>query len=549
LYLDANDILTLTASSPQQLGNDRQSWSDELLGHLPNIYAYAANNPSESILAKRRGYGTLVSYNVPPYGRAGLYLELANLKELLDEYRSGNDRDRMDAAASDIRATIWCTAQKAGLGKDVPPLCLYPGSGSEFDGAELPDGYDIDAFNTWITSLSDYLFILQDRLFSSGLHVLGASPSDEEMKAYLNAYFGAELSEDDCDNVVKAWHESKPLSEGGKTFMDEFLFSIRSFLGEPKKSSTDDSADGHTFKAAQKIVSLLSASTEEMDSIVNALDGGYVPAKPGGDLLRDGTSVLPTGKNIYALDPYRMPSATAWARGQRVAKETLRQHKEMNSGRYPETVAVTLWGLDAIKTRGESVAIVLALVGAEPVKEGTGRIVRFDLVPLKDLGRPRVDVLASLSGIFRDSFANVVDLLDDMFERAAAADEPVEMNYIKKHADALRADGVERPAARLFSNPPGDYGSMVNEVVGTGDWSETEALGETWKGRNVFSYGRGEGTGVGTAGTARPRVLEKLLETTERVVQEIDSVEYGLSDIQEYYANTGKRWRFENYSN
>lgn len=138
----------------------------------------------------------------------------------------------------------------------------------------------------------------------------------------------------------------------------------------------------------------------------------------------------------------------------------------------------------------------------------------------------------------RDSFANIVDLLDDMFERAAMADEPLEMNYIKKHSTELSLEGVERPAARLFSNPPGDYGSMVNEQIGTGDWEESESLGETWKSRNVFSYGRNEG-GVSKSGTARPQVLEKLLESTERIVQEVDSVEYGLTDIQEYYANTG----------
>jgi len=210
---------------------------------------------------------------------------------------------------------------------------------------------------------------------------------------------------------------------------------------------------------------------------------------------------------------------------------------EKNNGEYPETVAVTLWGLDAIKTRGESVAIALALIGAEPIKEGTGRIVRFDLQPLPALGRPRIDVLASMSGIFRDSFANIVDLLDDVFERAAFADEPIELNYIKKHAEELKADGVERPAARLFSNPPGDYGSMVNEVVGSGEWEDEESLGEVWRGRNQFSYGRGEGEN--SAGKARPEVLDKLLASTERIVQEIDSVEYGLTDIQEYYANTG----------
>lgn len=119
------------------------------------------------------------------------------------------------------------------------------------------------------------------------------------------------------------------------------------------------------------------------------------------DLLRDGPSVLPTGRNTYALDPYRMPSSTAWFRGQKAAEEIIRQHREANHGQYPETVAVNLWGLDAIKTRGESVAIVLALVGARPVKEGTGRIVSYELLSLEELGRPRIDVLASLSGIFR----------------------------------------------------------------------------------------------------------------------------------------------------
>ena len=139
----------------------------------------------------------------------------------------------------------------------------------------------------------------------------------------------------------------------------------------------------------------------------------------------------------------------------------------------------------------------------------------------------------------RDSFGNIVDLLDDMFERAATVDEPLSMNFIKKHAKSLTDDGVDRPAARLFSNPPGDYGSMVNEIVGTGDWDNADSLGETWKTRNAFSYGRSESEDGSRTGNARPEVLDLLLKTTDRVVQEIDSVEYGMTDIQEYYANTG----------
>eukprot|EP00967_Tisochrysis_lutea_P092914 scaffold134138_cov30-Tisochrysis_lutea.AAC.2 len=189
---------------------------------------------------------------------------------------------------------------------------------------------------------------------------------------------------------------------------------------------------------------------------------------------------------------------------------------------------------------------------------------RYELLPLDQLyppGRPRIDVLASLSAIFRDSFSNVVDLLDDLFERAANADEPPALNYIRKHAMELEAEGEERPASRLFSNPPGDYGSLVNELVGSGDWETTADLGATWASRNGVSYGRHKEK----QGVAREAVLEKLLGTTERIVQMVDSVrtpispgilvrvdrsiflircsgdrvEYGLTDIQEYYANTG----------
>jgi len=519
----------------QPLGNDRQSWSDEMIGSIPNIYVYAANNPSESILAKRRGYGTLVSYNVPPYGRAGLYLELANLRDLVNEYRTGEVSS--SSSRSDLREGILGSCERTGITSDVEFPC------GEGDPADLSD----EMFDSWVTTVSNYLVELEARLFSSGLHTLGVFPTDEELSSYLNAYFSDRLSKEEIENVIAAWHEEKKASKGEES-MPGFLSWLKNFARNFMGSNEETSVDSATHHISEKdtlkdeawhIVDLLGKNVEEIDSVINLLDGGYVKPAPGGDLLRDGTSVLPTGRNIHALDPYRMPSAGAWARGKRAAQEIIRQHLEANDGAYPETVAVSLWGLDTIKTRGESIAIVLALVGARPIKEGTGRTVCFELIPLNELGRPRIDILASLSGIFRDSFANVVDLLDDMFERAAIAEESPDMNYVKKHSMELQAGGTERPAARLFSNPPGDYGSMVNEIIGNGDWEESDSLGEIWKGRNVYSYGRKEGGGGTRSGTARPEVLDKLLATTERVVQEIDSVEYGLTDIQEYYANTG----------
>lgn len=190
--------------------------------------------------------------------------------------------------------------------------------------------------------------------------------------------------------------------------------------------------------------------------------------------------------------------------------------------------------MDTIKTKGESIGILLGLVGAEPVREATGRIVGFVPISLAQLGRPRIDVFASLSGIFRDTFGNVLDLLDDLFEQISAEDEPYGSNFVKKHTDALRTQGEERPYSRLFSNPPGDFGSMVNERVGSGDWKSADELGATWEAKNSFSYGRKNEKGV-----ARQNLVKQLLNSTDSIVQEIDSVEYGLTDIQEYYANTG----------
>ena len=458
------------------LGNTGYSWSDILLGNLPNLYIYAANNPSESILAKRRGYGVLISHNVPPYGRAGLYKELVNIRDLIAEYREDPEKNYL------LKEGICKKIVDTGLEVDCP-----------FDDAKrlgipfTPENvrmFSNHAFDHYLVKLYEYLQVLENRLFSSGLHVLGEAPNQEELTGYLDAYFG----------------------------------------NEPQRH--------REHREEEEITRLLNQSTDELTNLLRGLNGEFIPPAPGGDLLRDGAGVLPTGRNIHALDPYRMPSPAAFARGKEIAKKIISQSLDENK-KYPETVAVLLWGLDAIKTKGESLGILLELVGAEPVKEGTGRIVRYDLKPLADVGHPRIDVLANLSGIFRDSFVNIIELLDDLFQRAAEIDEPEEMNFIRKHALILKAQGVENSSARLFSNPSGDFGSLVNDRVVDGNWESGEELGDTWESRNVFSYGRND------KGQARPEVLQTLLKTSDRIIQEIDSVEYGLTDIQEYYANTG----------
>ena len=454
------------------LGNTGYSWPDLLLGDLPNLYIYAANNPSESLLAKRRGYGVLISHNVPPYGRAGLYKELMALRELIGEYREDSKKNFL------LKEAICQKIVDAGINKDCP-FAEGRKSGIAFN-VENAKLFSKKVIDEYFVQVYEYLQVLEQRLFSSGLHVLGKAPNEAQMQSYVDAYF------------------------------------------EPESSRENEPQIRH----------LLSQSTEEITNLLRGLNGEYIPPAPGGDLLRDGPGVLPTGRNIHALDPYRMPSPAAYARGREIAKKIMAQHLEEQGG-YPETVAVMLWGLDAIKTKGESLGIVLELVGAEPVKEGTGRIVRYELKPLEEVGHPRIDILGNMSGIFRDSFVNIIELLDDLFQRAGDAEEAPEDNFIRKHVLALQEQGIENASARLFSNPAGDFGSLVNDQVVEGNWEEKDELGDTWQKRNAFSYGRRD------KGEARPEVLQNLLQNCDRVVQEIDSVEYGLTDIQEYYANTG----------
>ncbi|MEM9978112.1 MAG: cobaltochelatase subunit CobN, partial [Cyanobacteria bacterium P01_D01_bin.2] len=488
------------------LGNTGYSWSDILLGNLPHLYVYAANNPSESILAKRRGYGVLISHNVPPYGRAGLYKELIALRELMAEYRENPQANRV------LQDAILTKIIDTGLASDCP-LPELKAQGLEFtlENARLFSNAVLDRY---FVTLYEYLQVLENRLFSSGLHTLGQAPDGEAIRSYLEAYFGEQLSPELVEQIAADALEPTDIETLAKRY------------------PSDTPLTPQLLEEARNIRQGLIQTTDELTNLLRGLNGEYIPPAPGGDLLRDGPGALPTGRNIHALDPYRMPSPAAYERGRAIGRKLIAQNLE-DSGQYPETVAVMLWGLDAIKTKGESLGILLELVGAEPVKEGTGRIVRYELMPLEQMEHPRIDILGNLSGIFRDSFVNIIELLDDLFLRAAEADEPVEKNFIRKHALALSAQGVENVSARLFSNPAGDYGSLVNDRVTDSNWESGDELGETWCDRNAFSYGRGD------KGQARPEVLNTLLQSTGRIVQQIDSVEYGLTDIQEYYANTG----------
>jgi magnesium chelatase subunit H len=278
----------------------------------------------------------------------------------------------------------------------------------------------------------------------------------------------------------------------------------------------------------------LLADDHEIPGILRALDARYVPPAPGGDLVRT-PKVVPTGRNLYGFDPYKVPSAYALIDGRKRADLLLERHLA-DGHPMPETVAFVLWGTDNMKTEGAPIAQVLALMGAAPRFDAVGRLAGARLLPLESLGRPRIDVVCTLSGIFRDLLPLQVRLLAEAALLASQADEPTELNYIRKHTlahqEALGCD-LETAALRVFSNNDGAYGSNVNLLVDTGQWTEEDELAEQFVQRKSFAYG------VKPGAKANAALMQRALGGADIAFQNLDSVELGATDIDQYVESLG----------
>ena len=249
-------------------------------------------------------------------------------------------------------------------------------------------------------------------------------------------------------------------------------------------------------------------SNRELDGLVSALRGDYLPPGPGGDLLQN-PAILPTGRNTHAINPYAIPSSMALRRAEPLTRALLERHQR-ESGRMPQSIAMVLWGIDNIKKEGEAVAQVLWLLGVRPVRDGLNRVTEVEAIPLEQLGRPRIDVVMTVSGIFRDLFACTMELLDRAVKRVAALEEPLERNFVRKHVRQQMAAGpctFEEAATRVFSNAAGNYGTNVNFMVLQSQWEDARELGDLFVKRKCFAYGarlpgpaHGRGRGPGPAG-------------------------------------------------
>jgi len=376
-----------------------------------------------------------------------------------------------------------------------------------------------------VFALYEQLVEIEQRLIPTGLHVFGRPSSAGEKTDLLKMI----ASFDRPEAGAKAIPEEL-LDDAVHVFQENGVDAAVNFLGAEETRPV--------FTLLETVTTKLQTNNE-IDSLVRALRGEFIEPGPGADIIQN-PDILPTGRNTHAINPYGVPSAAAFARSEAVANSLLDRYKNEN-GRYPEAMALVLWGLDNIKTQGEGVAQALWLLGTRPVRDALNRTTTVEAIPLADLGRPRIDVVMTVSGIFRDLFSPTVQLLDKAVRLVAQLDEPLELNYVRKHVlqqvEETRCD-LDDAAVRVFSNAPGNYGTNVNFMVMDSQWDREETLGDLFVTRKCFAYGR-DSKGRAFEGREARVAMDQALSRVEATYQNIDTFEIGLTDVDHYFEYLG----------
>jgi cobaltochelatase CobN len=514
--------------------------ADAAIGDIPLIYPFLVNDPGEGTQAKRRAHATLIGHLVPPMARAESYGDIARLEQLMDEHAQIAVLDPAKLPA--VRAQIWTLIQAARLDHDL---------GLD----ERPHDAEFDDF---LLHVDGWLCQIKDAQIRDGLHVLGAAPAGADrvnlvlailrarqmwggqaqaLPGLREALGYAERSDDrDAADTVEA--RARALAEALEEVgwdRDTVPGVVANVLG-PSPDGVDAQAvtDVLTF-AATEVVPRLAATTDEITRTLHALDGGFVPAGPSGSPLRGLVNVLPTGRNFYSVDPRAVPSRLAWETGQAMADSLLARYLA-DTGTYPESVGLSVWGTAAMRTSGDDVSEVLALLGVRPAwDEASRRVNGLHPVPLAELGRPRVDVTVRISGFFRDAFPHVVTMLDDAVRLVAGLDEPDEANYVRAHARAdLAVHGDERRATtRIFGSKPGAYGAGLLPLIDARNWRDDADLAEVYAAWGGFAYGR----------DLDGREARADMETSYRRIavaaHNTDTLEHDIADSDDYFQYHG----------
>jgi cobaltochelatase CobN len=504
--------------------------ADAAIGDLPLVYPFLVNDPGEGTQAKRRVHATLVDHLVPPMARADSYGDTARLEQLMDEHAQIAALDPAKLPA--IRAQIWTLIQAAKLDHDLG----------------LTDRPHDAEFDDFLLHVDGWLCEIKDAQIRDGLHVLGVAPTGPARVDLVLAILRARQMWGGQAQTLPGLREALGYVERSddRTTADTVEARARALVEameaaawDPEAVSTlagDTPAVADVLRfAATEVVPRLAGTTDELDRVLHALDGGFIPAGPSGSPLRGLVNVLPTGRNFYSVDPRAVPSRLAWETGQAMADSLLARHLA-DTGGYPESVGLSVWGTAAMRTSGDDVAEVLALLGVRPVwDEASRRVTDLEAVPLADLGRPRIDVTVRISGFFRDAFPHVVTMLDDAVRLVAGLDEPPEANHVRRHAQAdLAEHGDERRATtRIFGSKPGAYGAGLLPLIDARNWRDDADLAEVYAAWGGFAYGRG------LDGRPARADMETAYRRIAVAAHNTDTLEHDIADSDDYFQYHG----------
>jgi cobaltochelatase CobN len=523
----------------KNLGMSAACGPDAALGNLPLIYPFLVNDPGEGTQAKRRAHATIVDHLVPPMTRAETYGDLARLEQLMDEHAAVAALDPAKLPA--IRAQIWTLIQAAKLDHDL-------GLGSRPHDAE---------FDEFLLHVDGWLCEVKDAQIRDGLHVLGEAPEGTARVGLVLAMLQARQiwsGGSGAGGALPGLREALGLVEDGsasRAAVDRTEETARALvegmelagwragaagqvtadvLGRP-----DETVERLLRFAADDLIPRLAATSGEIDAVLHALDGGHVPAGPSGSPLRGLINTLPTGRNFYAVDPKAVPSRLAWETGQQLAASLLDRYRE-DTGEWPASVGLSVWGTAAMRTSGDDIAEVLALLGVRPVwDDASRRVTGLEVIPPTELGRPRIDVVVRISGFFRDAFPHVVTLVDDAVRLVAGLDEDPAENFVRAHAlaDAERLGDHRRATTRIFGSPPGAYGAGLLPLMESRSWRDDADLAEVYAAWGGHAYGRD------LDGRPAREDMETAYRRIRLAVKNTDSREHDIADSDDYYQYHG----------
>ncbi|WP_010479462.1 cobaltochelatase subunit CobN [Thermococcus zilligii] len=477
----------------KELGLSSKCFPDILIGSMPHLYVYHVVNTSEATIAKRRTYATLISYNSPPYTTSDLYEEYAKLEEYLNEYREAQNGSGMRAEVA--KRKVLELAKKLNMGEDIE---------------------EIEA----------KLYEYKRSIIPKGLHVLGEKYPMEDLEDFITLLARYDRGEIKSLNRLiaekRGWKYEDALNDPKKLreIDEEAREIVKKFLKGEKFPEYEE-----TLRYCLKVANAYVDNSLEIKDLIEGLKGNYIEPSTGGDVIRN-PEALPTGRNIYQFDPLRVPTESAVERGKLIARETIRRYLEKH-GKYPESVGIVLWGFETAKTYGETVAQIFECLGVEVVHK-TPWEKELRVIPLEELGRPRIDVVVTICGFFREMFPNVVELIDKAVKLVAELDEPEDMNYVKRHIKELK-NFDELGKVRIFGPTATEYGTRMLQLVEDSVWESENDLAEAYISSMCYAYGKSV-----YSQEARD-VFESLLEKVDMVSQVRDSHDYEITDLDHYY--------------